>query len=77
MGYFIRRSGDDCAVIRLHPHDREEVIADGLAPAEAEDLCASKIEEMPGTPAPSVGGEPGPRPPRMKKHGERQLAFKF
>ena len=45
MAYFIRRSGDNCAGIQLHPDDREEVIASGLAPGEAEDLCAARIEE--------------------------------
>jgi hypothetical protein len=80
MAYFIRRSGHECAVIALHPDDREETIASGLALADAEDLCVSKLDQMRPAPAtPSVGGgEPQLRPPqRMKKHGGRQLVFKF
>jgi hypothetical protein len=80
IAYFIRRSGDECAVIALHPDDREETIASGLPGADAEDLCVSKIDQMRPTRAtPSVGGcGPQPQPPqRMKKHGGRQLLFKF
>jgi hypothetical protein len=79
MAYFIRRCGDECAVIALHPDDREETIASGLPRAGAEDLCVSKLDQMRPAPAtPSVGAEPQPRPPqRMKKHGGRQLVFKF
>jgi hypothetical protein len=33
-------------VIELQPGDREEVIASGLPPSEAEDLCASRIEAL-------------------------------
>jgi hypothetical protein len=46
MAYFIRRSEDGCAVIALHPGDREEVIASGLPIGEAEDLCMGKIEAL-------------------------------
>jgi hypothetical protein len=77
MAYFIRRSGDDCAVIALHPDDREETIASGMAMGDAEDLCVSKIEAMgtAGVPA-SLTPAPAPRP-RSGKHGARQLAFRF
>jgi hypothetical protein len=47
IAYFIRRSGDDCAVIKLHPDNREEVIQDGLTLIEAEILCVMKIEDIP------------------------------
>jgi hypothetical protein len=80
MAYFIRRTGDECAVIALHSDDREETIASGLPRADAEDLCVSKIDQMRPAPAtPSAGGgESQPRPPpRLKKHGRRQLVFKF
>jgi len=80
MAYFIRRTGNECAVIALHPDDREETIASGLPLADAEDLCVSKIDQMRPAPAtPSVDGdEPQPPPPsRLKKHGRRQLVFKF
>jgi hypothetical protein len=79
VAYFIRRCGDDCAVIALHPDDREETIASGLALTGAEDLCVSKIEALRrATPAlPLADTEPAPAAPKMKKHGGRQLAFRF
>jgi hypothetical protein len=49
MAYFIRRRGDDCSVIALHPDDKEEIVASRLPIGEAEDLCASKIEAMRNT----------------------------
>jgi hypothetical protein len=63
----------------LHPDDREETIAGGFALAGAEDLCASMIAALhPAPPTPSAGGNLQPRPPRrIKKHGGRQLLFKF
>lgn len=78
MAYFIRRCGEDCSVIALHPDDREEIIANGLAPGDAEDLCASKIEEMRATAAPSLfDREAGPRPAIGRTRSARQLTFKF
>jgi hypothetical protein len=47
VAYFIRRSGDDCAVIKLHSNDREEVVQDGLTLIAAEILCVSLIEDIP------------------------------
>jgi hypothetical protein len=38
----VRRSGDAGSVIKLYGDDREEVVQSGLAPAQAEDLCAPK-----------------------------------
>jgi hypothetical protein len=81
MAYFIRRRGDDCSVIALHPDDREEVIATGLPIGDAEDLCVSKIEAMRGTkpalPFADIVTGPAPAAPPRKKHGGRQLAFRF
>jgi hypothetical protein len=55
------------------------IIASGLAPGDAEDLCASKIEALrktaPAVPLADTG--PAPAAPKIKKHGGRQLAFKF
>ena len=77
MAYFVRRSRDSGAVIQLHSDDREEIIASGLPRSDAEDLCASKIEEMreaaPPRPATS---EQDPQPP-IGRRSARQLAFKF
>ena len=79
MGYFIRRSGEDCAVIALHLDEREEVIADGLAIGDAEDLCVKKIEALrSAAPAlPLADARTAPAAPNKKKHGGRQLAFTF
>jgi hypothetical protein len=38
VAYFIRRSRDDCAVIKLYPDDREEIVQDSLSLLEAEIL---------------------------------------
>ena len=79
VAYFIRRSGDECGVIELRPGDREVVIAGGLAPGDAEDLCASRIEALRrgAPPLPLADTGPAPAAPKMKKHGGRQLAFRF
>lgn len=79
MAYFIRRRGDSCDVIELQPGDREVVIAGGLAIGDAEDLCVSKIEaRRPAAPAVPLGDQrPAPTAPTKKKHGGRQLAFRF
>jgi hypothetical protein len=77
MAYFIRRNGRDCAVIQLHPDDREEVIASGLAIGDAEDLYISRIEALRRTALASpVEAAPAPHR-RRREHGARQLAFRF
>jgi hypothetical protein len=75
IAYFIRRSGDDCAVIGLHPDDREQVVASGLAFREAEDLCAIRIEETHAA-APAPLHNPGALRSR-RAPTPRQLALKF
>jgi hypothetical protein len=79
LAYFIRRSGDACDVIELQPDDREVVIAAGLALRDAEDLCVRKIEALrraaPVLPFANAG--PSPAAPKSKKHGGRQLVFRF
>jgi hypothetical protein len=66
-------------VIELQPGERERVIASGLALGDAEDLCVSKIETLrKAAPALHVADAgPAPAAPKMKKHGGRQLAFRF
>jgi hypothetical protein len=77
MAYFVRRCHDSCAVIQLHPDDREEIIASGLALSDAEYLCASKIEEMrAAAPPPPATSEQDPQSP-IGRRSARQLAFKF
>jgi hypothetical protein len=80
VAYFIRRSRDDCAVIKLYPDDREEIVQDGLSLIEAEILCVAKIEDLPRPLAsPACSGDPNlhtrtrPKPRR----DTRQLALKF
>jgi hypothetical protein len=79
LAYFIRRCGDECAVIELQPGDREVVLASGLAPGNAENLCASRIEALrtAAPPLPLADAAPAPAAPKMKKRGGRQLAFRF
>src|SRR5271154_2545701 len=47
ISYFIRQSGDVCAVIGLHPDNREEVVQSGLSLPEAEILCITKMARLP------------------------------
>ena len=44
VGYFVRRTCEDCAAIALHDGNRNDVIARGLSLGDAEKLCASWIE---------------------------------
>lgn len=75
VAYFVRRDREGCAVIRLYPNDREEVVADSLDLTDAENLCVQKIDEVRGAVRPA-SDEPGPgRMPGRRK--ARQLAFKF
>ena len=68
VAYFIRRSGDDCAVIKLHPDNREQVVQDGLTLIEAEILCVTLIEDIPRAPAQSaLEDDPAPREYRKPK----------
>lgn len=46
VAYFVRRSSGGCSVIALYADDREEVVGGDLAPGEAEDFCATRIEAM-------------------------------
>jgi hypothetical protein len=60
--YFVRRSRDVCVVIRLHVDDREEIVESGRALADAENLCASKIDETRVAARPR-SPDPDPEPP--------------
>jgi hypothetical protein len=77
VAYFVRRSREGCSVIELHTDDREEIVESGLALADAENLCARKIDDMRIAGAPDSLDllEPGPR--QQMKRRTRQLAFKF
>jgi hypothetical protein len=52
--YFVRGGGANWVVIELHTDNREEIVADGLSPIEAEILCVMEIENIP-RPAPPAG----------------------
>lgn len=77
LAYFMRRRGDVCAVIKLYPDNREEVIQDGLSPIEAEILCETKIADIPRAaaqqPVALIEQEAGTPEPRTA----RQLVLKF
>jgi hypothetical protein len=73
--YFIRRRGEECAIVKLHPDGREEILEHGLTLVEAETLyfvCIGEpvyeaaMSERASVEEPSSAGR---RP--------RQLAFKF
>ena len=59
--------------------DRARGALYGLAIGDAEDLCASKIEALRSNapPMPLAGAGPTPAAPNKKKHGGRQLVFRF
>jgi hypothetical protein len=70
VAYFIRRRGDECSIVKLHPDDREEILEHGLTLVEAETLYFICI----GEPV----WEEGSAPDDAGKRGHaRQLAFKF
>jgi hypothetical protein len=78
MAYFIRRCGDDGTVIELHPDDREESVAGGLALGDAEDLRASKIDGMRSAAAPlPIVLDEGARPAINCRPRPRQLGLRF
>jgi hypothetical protein len=74
---FIRRRGDVCAVIKLYPDNREEVVQDGLSPIEAEIQCEAKIADLPRGVARRSGAPAEPENATPKPRDARQLALKF
>ena len=75
LAYFVRRPPDGCAVVELHPGDREQILASGLAIADAEDLCIRKIDEVRGA---VLRRSEDPAPDRITRYRKaRQLAFKL
>ena len=49
VAYFARGAGESWAVIRLsgRDRDREDIVADRLSRDAAEELCFSRLEELP------------------------------
>jgi hypothetical protein len=72
--YFIRRRGDECSIVKLHPDGHEEILEQGLTLVEAETLyfiCIGKpVRE--GAASDEVDAEEAP-----VRRRPRQLAFKF
>jgi hypothetical protein len=71
--YFIRRRGEECSIVKLHPDGGEEILEQGLTLVEAETLYFICIGE-PVQHEPSVLKETGNR---RGKCSPQQLAFKF
>jgi hypothetical protein len=77
VAYFIRRRGNDRAVIKLHADNREEVVQDGLTPIEAEILCAARIADLPRAEAQQPVALVKSEDVTPKPRAARQLALKF
>ena len=71
--YFIRRHGDACSIVKLHPDGREEIFERGLTLVEAETLYFIYVGEPVHECRPPEASEPD----RLKHRRPRQLAFKF
>ena len=76
LGYFIRRCGGDCSIVKVLPDGGEEILETGLTLVEAETLYFVCIGEpvWEDDQASLPLGEPDARP---KVGRPRQLALKF
>jgi hypothetical protein len=71
---FIRRRGDECSIVKIHPDGREEILEHGLTLIEAETLYFVCIgEPVHEARRPPDAGADG----RTLRGRPRQLAFKF
>jgi hypothetical protein len=80
VAYFIRRSDDNCAVIKLYPDNREEIVQGDLTLIEAEILCESKIADIPKPSALPFARRDDPADQTIQSSGRpsaRQLSLKF
>ena len=72
--YFIRRRGEECAIVKLTADGREEILEHGLTLVEAETLYFICIGEPVHEPsAPDIAADER----RTGRGRPRQLAFKF
>jgi hypothetical protein len=72
--YFIRRRGEECAIVKLTADGREEILEHGLTLVEAETLYFICIGEPVHEPsAPDIAADER----RTGRRRARQLAFKF
>jgi hypothetical protein len=73
-GYFIRRRGEKCSIVKVLPNGGEEILETGLALVEAETLYFICIgEPVHEPPAPDIAADER----RTGRRRPRQLAFKF
>ncbi len=74
LGYFIRRRGEECSIVKVLPNGGEEILETGLTLVEAETLYFICIgEPVHEPPAPDVDADE----PRTGHRRARQLTFKF
>ena len=75
LGYFIRRRGDECSIVKVLPNGGEEILETGLTLVEAETLyfvcIGERVHEAP-MPESADADEP-----RSTRRPPRQLVFKF
>jgi hypothetical protein len=72
--YFIRRRGEECAIVKLTADGREEILEHGLTLVEAETLYFICIDEPVHEPsAPDIAADER----RTGRRRPGQLAFKF
>jgi hypothetical protein len=76
LGYFIRRRGEECSIVKVLPNGGEEILEHGLMLVEAETLYFVCIGEpvLHEKSTPTDDGADDGRPLRRRS---RQLAFKF
>ncbi len=73
-GYFIRRRGVECSIVKVLPGGGEEILETGLTLVEAETLYFLCIGEPVHEPsAPDIAADER----RTGRRRPRQLAFKF
>jgi hypothetical protein len=73
--YFIRRCGDECSIVKLHPDGHEEILERGLTLVDAETLYFICIGEPVYEGA--AAGEANDDADLARRRRPRQLVFKF
>jgi hypothetical protein len=74
LGYFIRRRGEECAIVKVLPNRGEEILERGLTLVEAETLYVVCISEPVHEPSvPDIAADER----RTGRRRARQPAFKF
>jgi hypothetical protein len=76
LGFFIRRRGEECSIVKVLPNGGEEILEHGLTLVEAETLYFVCIGE-PVQHEHSVPTDAGADDGRPLRRRARQLVFKF